>query len=247
MAIEQGLAADDPALGEASAITESCGPGKQSIRIPFGGLAVTASACGAVYIEAYRTLIVSDLHLEKGSAAAARGRPIPGLDTRETLLRLKASIETFQPECVICLGDSFHDNGAGERMAMSDRERLAALREEVREWIWIGGNHDPELPHFCPGAVRGAIEVGGIVLSHEPQSIRTTPQIAGHLHPKASIQAGGHRFSGRCFCIFEDLLILPAFGAYAGGLSCADRAIKALGASAPKILMLHASRIWRVA
>ncbi len=107
----------------------------------------------AVYIAAHDTLIVSDLHLEKGSAAAARGRLIPAFDSHDTLARLKLVIEAYRPKRVVCLGDSFHDLKAGERMAEADRNALAALRTLTEDWVWISGNHDPETPDFCEGSV----------------------------------------------------------------------------------------------
>ena len=220
--------------------------GKPAVQIAFAGLAVTLDRSGAAYIDAHSTLIVADLHLEKGSRAAAQGRLLPALDSHDTLLRLKRVIEAYRPERVVCLGDSFDDASAGERMTQEDRDALLALPAQVREWIWVGGNHDPELPAFC-GEARASAETGGVILKHEPDAASEAAQIAGHLHPKASVPAGGHRFSGPCFCVWDSLLILPAFGAYAGGLSCRSAAIRSLRGAEPKLFMLHASKIWRLA
>ena len=49
------------------------------------GKAFLAHKFGALYWPAEKALIVSDLHLEKGSAFAARGQMLPPYDTRETL------------------------------------------------------------------------------------------------------------------------------------------------------------------
>ncbi len=225
-----------PALGE----------GKSSRRETFGALALTLDRSGAAYLEDHRTLIVSDLHLEKGSGAAARGRLLPALDSHDTLLRLKQAIETYSPARVVCLGDSFHDAKAGERMAALDKDELGSLCALVPEWVWIGGNHDPEVPGFCAGSTLDEIRIGGVLLRHEPNPRLPGAQVAGHLHPKVSVSAGGYRFSGRCFCLWPDLLILPAFGAFAGGLSCSSPAIRGLHEEEPKLFMLHASKLWRV-
>ena len=45
-------------------------------------------AAGALYWEAEDTLLVADLHLEKGAAFAALGMLLPPYDTRTTLQRL---------------------------------------------------------------------------------------------------------------------------------------------------------------
>src|SRR5262249_30588467 len=146
------------------------------------------------------------------SAAAARGRLIPAFDSHDTLTRLKLVIEAYRPKRVVCLGDSFHDVKAGQRMAQADRGALAALRALTEDWVWISGNHDPETPDFCEGSVTPALTIGSIVLRHEPSATHDAPQIAGHFHPKASAP-GSNRFSGRCFCVSQRLVIMPAFGA----------------------------------
>jgi len=221
--------------------------GQPAIALRFAGLEIVLDASGAAYIDSLRILAVSDLHLEKGSRAATRGNPLPPLDSHDTLVRLKGVIERYKPLRVLCLGDSFHDLGAGERMAQGDRDALAALCASAAEWIWIGGNHDPEVPGFCGGSLFPELRLGGIVFRHEPVRDAEEAQIAGHYHPKTSVSAGSYRFSGRCFSVSEQMIVMPAFGAYTGGLSCSDPVLAGLHRSAPQLFMLHASKIWRVA
>ncbi len=221
--------------------------GKPAAQIEFARLALTLDCSGAAYIGSAATLIVADLHLEKASRAAAQGRLLPALDSRDTLYRLKRAVEAYNPARVICLGDSFDDRFAGERMAEADRDELAFICARVGEWIWLAGNHDPEIPAFCGGETCPEIEIDGVILRHEPAPARTAAQISGHIHPKASVPAGGYRFSAPCFCVSRDLLIMPAFGAYAGGVSCFTPAIRSLHKSEPKVYMLHAAKVWRVA
>jgi uncharacterized protein len=221
--------------------------GKAAVPIEFAGLSVTLDHSGAAYIECCETLVVSDLHLEKGSSEGSRGRLVPALDSHDTLIRLGRVIDFYRPNRLVCLGDSFHDGLAGERMAKGDRSALTFLCSSVSKWVWISGNHDPETPEFCEGERRSALEIGGIVLRHEPAAKEDAAQIVGHFHPKASVPAGGHRFSGRCFCLFDDLLLMPAFGTYAGGLSCSNPAIRFLRNCDPKIFLLYRAKVWQVA
>jgi uncharacterized protein len=223
------------------------GLGNAAIPINFAGLSLTLDRSGAAFIPLHSMLVVSDLHLEKGSGAAARGRLIPALDSHDTLLRLKCAIESYRPKRVVCLGDSFHDGLAGKRMAKADRDALASICGLADEWIWISGNHDLEPPAFCDGERREEFETGGVILRHEPAPVKNTAQIVGHFHPKARVPSGGYRFTGPCYCVSDDLLIMPAFGAYTGGLSCSSPAMRSLHKSEPKIFMLHASKIWRIA
>ena len=65
---------------------------------------------GALWWPDTRTLIVSDLHLEKGSSFAARGQMLPPYDTSATLAIVEALVRRLVPERVISLGDSFHED-----------------------------------------------------------------------------------------------------------------------------------------
>ena len=85
--------------------------------IRLNGAVLRADPSGALVWPARRTLVVADLHLEKGSAFAARGQLLPPYDTRATLERLEALMAKHRPARLVCLGDSFHDGEAGGRLA----------------------------------------------------------------------------------------------------------------------------------
>jgi DNA ligase-associated metallophosphoesterase len=122
---------------------------------------------------------------------------------------------------VIALGDSFHDRDAHARLSGNDREALAALQAR-RDWIWISGNHDPALPSDLGGVVAEEVAMGEIVFRHKPTG--AFGEIAGHLHPKARVSTRGRSMERRCFACDGERAVMPAFGAYAGGLSIRDRA-----------------------
>jgi DNA ligase-associated metallophosphoesterase len=233
---------DDGAASLTAPPTKQAGSAR--LTIAFAGLTMIFDAARVVYLPDHSTLIVSDLHLEKGSRR--QGRFIPPFDSHDTLQRLAACIGHYRPRRVICLGDSFDDPRAGERMAAPDRQALNGLCASVEEWVWISGNHDPETPGFCPGSRLDWLRIGEVLFAHQPEAKLESPQIVGHFHPKTSISTGTYRFSGPCFCLSERLLILPAFGAYTSGLSCADPAISSLHQGAVRIYMAHASKLWRL-
>lgn len=220
-------------------------PGQRTVTIRFGGIEMVLDAAGVLVLPAFATLVVSDLHLEKGSSG--RNGYVPPLDSLDTIHRLGACIAKHRPERVICLGDSFHDGSAGERMREGDRAALQSLCVSVPHWVWVSGNHDPDLPDFCAGERAERFEIEGVALSHMPDGESRGPRIIGHYHPKAAVWTGKYRFSGPCFCVSGRLLMLPAFGAYTGGLRCTDPAIQSLHAETPRIYMLHAERLWRLA
>ena len=189
--------------------------------VDVSGVTLVADLSGALVWPERRLLVVSDLHLEKGSSYAARGVLLPPYDTAATLSRLAAVIARHDPRMVIALGDSFHDREAHARLSVTDRDALAALQAR-REWIWISGNHDPALPSDLGGLVATEVAIGPVVFRHEPTG--RVGEIAGHLHPKARIATRGRAMERRCFASDGERAVMPAFGAYAGGLSIRDAA-----------------------
>src|SRR3954454_5096439 len=164
--------------------------------VTIAGVTLVADLSGAFFWESQRLLVVSDLHLEKGSSFAARGVLLPPYDTVATLSRLGAVIARHDPRTVIALGDSFHDRKAHERLSAADREAVAALQVR-RDWIWIAGNHDPALPRDIGGIGANEVHVGALVFRH--QSTGAADEIAGHLHPKARVTTRGRSIERRCF------------------------------------------------
>jgi uncharacterized protein len=187
------------------------------------GKAFIAEMSGALYWPAEDALIIADLHLEKGSHYAARGQMLPPYDTRETLARLAAVLDRTQASTVIALGDSLHDAGAASRLDARDRETLAILQEN-RDWIWITGNHDSTIPAGLGGHGVDELTVEGITLRHIPGPRGTTHEIAAHLHPAARLSRHGHTIRRPCFVGNGVRLVMPAFGAYTGGLNILDDA-----------------------
>jgi hypothetical protein len=187
------------------------------------GRKFVADRSGALYWPAERALIVADLHLEKGSSGAARGRFLPPYDTRATLLKLADAVDRFEAEAVIALGDSLHDVGAAERIAGEDRDILAMIQDE-REWIWVTGNHDPAIDARLGGESVEEIKLSGLSLRHVPGQGRFTHEIAAHLHPAARLSMHGHTLRRPCFIGNGLRLVLPAFGAFTGGLNVLDEA-----------------------
>ena len=215
---------------------------------PCGGLALELAGVeallrpsGALWLAAERLLVVADLHLEKGSAYAARGQLLPPYDTRETLARLAAEALSLRPRAIVLLGDSFHD-GAGEaRLASDDAQALRALAAAA-ELIWIVGNHDAQGPTTLPGRTAGQLAIAGLTLVHEPANHPRAGEVAGHLHPCAKVKGRAASVRRRCFVTDAERLVMPAFGAYAGGLNVRDRAFSALFARLPLAVALGERR-----
>lgn len=191
------------------------------------GVATIYDPCGALYLPDLHMLVVSDLHLEKGSSFARRGQLIPPYDTAVTLDMLASVIARYQPRTVISLGDSFHDAKASERLPSLYAIRLKSLTER-RDWFWITGNHDPDRPVDLPGDCIDELAIGPLTFRHEPSRVNAQGEVAGHLHPAARIVRRGRSVRRPCFASDGERLIMPAFGAYTGALNVLDRAFRGL-------------------
>ena len=139
------------------------------LAMTINGEAVLMRCSGAAWLAASRTLIVADLHFEKGSAYAARGQMLPPYDTRETLERLEAEVAATQPAVLVFLGDSFHDGKGEGRLAAEDSRRIAGLASG-RTLAWVVGNHDADGPKALPGETIDELALGSLTLRHEPQA-----------------------------------------------------------------------------
>ena len=252
-AIEAGISvlqAEDTE-GQADAATADAQDGVRDdgrIEIGIGRSRLVADRSGALWHEAERTLLVADLHLEKASRYAARGQFLPPYDTAATLLKLDALLLRYRPQRLICLGDSFHDVRALERMAPTDSDGILALSRALH-LVWISGNHDPDMPEWLPGERAAHVVLAGVHLCHEP-SVEARPggEICGHLHPAARVSTPRGSLRRRCFASDGGRIVMPAFGALTGGLNVRDEAFHAVfGCCPPVVYVLGLSRVYAVA
>jgi len=219
--------------------------GRTDHSITVAGVTLHADCDGALYWPEHGLLLVADLHLEKASSFAVRGVLLPPYDTASTLARLARLIARHAPRCVIALGDSFHDGGGPARLADDDRAALRAL-QRGREWIWIAGNHDPDPGENIGGGFAESWSLGPLTFRHRPSG--ADGEIAGHLHPVARVSHRGRAVSRRCFAADRTRMIMPAFGAFTGGLNVRDAAFAdVFGTLTFTAHMLGENRLYRFA
>jgi DNA ligase-associated metallophosphoesterase len=243
-----------------AALRQTLSPARKpcgSLRVQIAGEACVLRCSGALWLPAYRALVAADLHLEKGSAFATRGQMLPPYDSRATLDRLEAEIADLDPALVVLLGDSFHDTRAIGRMAGDDRDRLDRL-SLGRDWLWLEGNHDrdalanqADLSSPLPGRIVGELTLGRLRLTHEPEAPTADDdrhgEVAGHLHPAARVVGYGRGVRRPCFVTDGSRLILPAFGAFTGGLNVRDPAIAGLFTAEPLAAVLGRDKVHALA
>ena len=187
--------------------------------IVLAGVPLLADPSGALYWPEQGLLAVADLHLEKGSSFAARGQLLPPYDTAATLARLGRLIAHYAPRVVVAVGDSFHDGVGPQRLAQDDRDNLRGL-QRGRNWIWITGNHDPEPASNIGGSFHETFTIAALTFRHLPTG--AVGEISGLLHPVARVAYRGRAVSRRCFVADAGRMVMPAIGAYTGGLNVRD-------------------------
>lgn len=146
---------------------------------------------------------------------------LPPYDTAATLAWLARLITHYAPRCVVALGDSFHDAGGPARLTDGDREALRIM-QGGRDWIWITGNHDPEPADGIGGTFTDTLTSGPLTFRHLPTG--AMGEVSGHLHPVARIFHRGRAVTRRCFAADKTRIVMPAFGAFTGGLNVRNAA-----------------------
>jgi DNA ligase-associated metallophosphoesterase len=185
--------------------------------LTLAGTALAALHSGALWWPDEAMLCVADLHLGKSERIARRGGALlPPYETAETLDRLAADIARHAPRVVVCLGDSFDDGAGADALMPENSDRLATLAAG-RDWIWIAGNHDPA-PLPVAGRHLAELARGFLTFRHIARPDSGPGEVSGHWHPKARVALRGRTISRPCFLTDGARLILPAYGAYTGGL-----------------------------
>ena len=193
-----------------------------------GGERLLLDPSGALFWPREQTLVVADLHFEKASSAALAGSLLPPWDTHTTLDRLALLLRRYTPRRVVALGDSFHDRDASARLQPHDATRLRAMGEAAA-FVWVLGNHDPAPPQGLGGVAVADWRMGALMFRHQASAASTAlVEICGHHHPKAQIATRGVLVTRACFVADSRRLMLPAIGAFTGGLDVRHREIAAL-------------------
>lgn len=170
----------------------------------------------AMYWEAERMLIVSDLHLGKIHHFRNAGIFLPRHASMDNYERLSSILMEFEPKTLLLLGDLFHSRYNHDWKFFSDlRQTFGHIQFEL-----VMGNHDIlDQTLFEKNEVIFSEEkcAGPYLFTHIPREEAVAYNIAGHIHPGVRLVGDG-RQSLRlpCFYFGKHQAILPAFGAFTG-------------------------------
>jgi DNA ligase-associated metallophosphoesterase len=175
----------------------------------------------AVYVEALNSLLVSDVHLGKSETFQAAGIPIANTVNQQTLERLRSLLKHLQPAQLFILGDLFHSKYAlVDEVLDAWKTFLSDINSTV---TLIVGNHDralvQQLQHLPLNIHTDTLQIGNLLLSHEPESQSQMLNICGHIHPCVRIRTKLDDLRLPCFYLnqTQNVLTLPSFGEFTGG------------------------------
>lgn len=214
--------------------------------ISFGDQTFEILANGLLYWPTEKIMVVSDLHLEKGSFYGAKsGQFLPPHDSVASLEVLVQTLQAFDVERLIFLGDNFHDYDGFARLENAAKTLLSDLISAY-EIIWIEGNHDHG---FVPEGLRAYdfYQHQGIHFVHVFGDAGAADfEISGHYHPVVNLRHRGKKIRGKALIHDAHKMILPSFGAYTGGLDVEDDVIKNLGWAQKKLYLLNQAAIIKI-
>lgn len=176
----------------------------------------------AIYIERYKTLFVSDIHLGKTGHFRNAGIAIPGGLAEADLVALSEISREVEIENLIILGDLFHA-GINYDIRLFDRWRNIHHDMDIS---LIKGNHDilsDEIyKHFEIILHNKYLLWNNFLLTHKPLAVDIKLNgcnyiFCGHVHPGVRLTGKGKQsLSLPCFHFTEKQCTLPAFGEFTG-------------------------------
>jgi uncharacterized protein len=214
------------------------------------GQQLIADNSGALFWPGEQALLVADPSLGSGvngALAGANGASGPGASARQTLINLAAAMDRYEPATVIVLGDCLHADGVAAGMTADDLEVLRILQED-RTWIWVTGHAHRPAPPQLGGSTCAELTMAGIALRPRPTPGLATHEIAASMRPEAHISIHGYSLRRACFVGNRQRLLMPAFGATAGGVNVLSEPFRPLfGAGGMAVWMLGQEGLYPVA
>ena len=202
-------------------------------------------ANGELYWPGKKTLIISDLHLEKGSFFTESNQYIPPFDTIETLRYLSDFINNHPVEKIIFLGDLIHDKFAFQRMTEKSKELFFKILENI-DCILTVGNHDSiSFLEDIGLTLTNQVIIDGICFSHYP-SIDQSFSVFGHYHPKVKLIINARGIWVACFVLNKERILMPSYGYYTGGLSIKSAQIQELFDAQYEVFPLAKEKIYKL-
>jgi len=201
---------------------------------------------GELYWQNKKTLIISDLHFEKGSFFSETRQFIPPFDTIETLRQLSKFIDDYPVEMIIFLGDLVHDKFAFQRMTGEAKEIFFEILKNINCTLTIGNHDDTSFLKDIGLNLTENIIIDDICFSHHP-TIDKKFSVFGHYHPKVKLKINSRGIWTSCFIANKEKLLMPSYGYFTGGLSIKSLEIQKLFEPEYEVYPLTKEKVYKLA
>ena len=184
------------------------------MEIKFNSEPILLLPSGGLFIHSKSCLVVSDLHLGKGTLLQDNGVPIIDQIDTTTVQKLLIDLDTLKPDkCIIC-GDLVHAKTKHLKNQLIWFEKK--LKQTKTTFIVTIGNHDiKELPTLLPKfKFTPEYKINSIYCSHYENSEKIS--ISGHIHPGIKIRKGRITKYFKAFAISTHNITLPSYGEHTG-------------------------------
>lgn len=177
----------------------------------------------ALYWPRHKALLIADAHFGKAASYRRLGQPVPAGTTQANLRVLDQLLADHDCRQIVFLGDFLHAKESHAPLTLAALEAWRARHPEVILTL-IRGNHD--LRAGDPPAQLGIrvvaepLLMAPFSLQHEPTPHPTLHVLAGHVHPTYRLHGKGRQsVRAACFYLGHRVSLLPAFGAFTGGMN----------------------------
>ncbi len=198
------------------------------LRIRLAGQDALLHPSGALYLSAFRALLVADAHFGKAVSFRKLGVPVPSGTTLGNLDKLAAAIGDTGAAEVVFLGDFLHSRRSHAAGTLATLQAWRDAHPALR-LVLVRGNHDDRAgdPPASLGfeVVDEPLLRGPFAFCHHPRPVAGAYVLAGHWHPCISIAGRAfERLRLPCFWLGDDtgqlpghaVGVLPAFGNFTG-------------------------------
>jgi uncharacterized protein len=186
-----------------------------------------------LYLPAYKTFIVSDIHIGYEESLNRQGVLIPRHNYDTLILRLEKALESIKKKSIIkkiiINGDLIHEFGKVSRKEKELTNKFIKFLTQYGEVLLIEGNHDKALKYFIEKEVviTDKIVLGDILIIHGDKlpskdtlkNIKTL--IIGHEHPSVALASGSRMEKFKCFLkgkyLKKNLIVTPSCNLFIEG------------------------------
>jgi len=174
----------------------------------------------ACYIEASKTLVISDVHIGLEESLNKQGVLVPKRPFTEVLDRLQAIMDVAKPTTVVLNGDIKDQFGSIGPQEWRNVKKLIDYIQQKAKLVVVKGNHDTVLDPIAKDrnlSLVTSYNAGGMTIMHGDTLPDPLPKvlIIGHYHPAVRLREDRKSELYKCFLKITQgkstIIVQPSF------------------------------------